>query len=1007
MRAKYCIFILLFFLPNASDAADSVDVVFRYHFAKDTVPTVPGTFNGWNNSAWPMTKTGGDLWTRPARLATGTYQYKFYVKTTIWPNDPLNHHVYPDGNQNSVLYVKDPTIYHFTPNQRDPLVYTAFPSVSAYIFPLADSELDTSSLSLTIDSRTYTGIGSSYDFTSKRLVFTAPDPLPNGNHTAILRAGGSLDTVSFTTLGGFVQLLNQFPYETWKSTWQINGVVEDSALASLWVVRNHADSFAAAVSNKSFNVVVPLIEGENSFVAYADSSGSVKVSSPVIFFRKVNHAPFASITFYASGGNLTFYATSSTDPDSGETALLSCLWYADAGNPQQIAGVAGSSQKTIVAAKPTIPGEYYFTLVATDPGGNSDTTRNYFTLNDDNTLTYTTYQSNPKWAREARIYFLFPKAFTQAGTLGAANLRLNYVKDMGFSVIWLMPVMKNAYPIDNGIGPGYNIVDFYNVAPEYGSNQDLKDFISAAHEIGLKVILDITPNHTSRFHPWSLDAHTYRGNSYYWSWYEHDKITSNTNGLGDCLDNDGFNYYCAFSDQLLNYNWLDEDARMEMTNVYKYWTKYFDADGFRFDVYWGPHRRYGERHMGQAVRKALKHIKPEILLLAEDDGTGSGSETIYADYAFIDVRGGVDASYDFKLYRNAFVNFRFNAEAIDNLHNEIDNSGFYPGENSLYMRFMESQDEDRIFYTDPNPSSYYSVYPDTAFRRTMPVATVLFTSPGLPMLWNGQEVGWGYGISGSKIARNRSVINWLFQGKEILTPHYQRLANLRGQFRAFTQHKKDTNHDGYVNGSDSSDFIRVISTNSRIYSFSRPFPDQNGLTAVNFSNSEESSSLNLLAPGALKFSGGINPASYYYINNLYDNTSTQVLGSDLESLKVTIPPYGSAVYTVSMTRDSLLIANPIVSVNPAVSPEEHGLEQNYPNPFNPVTRITYRIPKSEKVTIRIFDILGREVAVIIDSFLTAGSYEAEWNASRMPSGVYFYKMQTGTFYDIKKMLLLK
>jgi glycosidase len=235
---------------------------------------------------------------------------------------------------------------------------------------------------------------------------------------------------------------------------------------------------------------------------------------------------------------------------------------------------------------------------------------------------------------------------SDAGTLNAAAQRLSIIHDMGFNIIWMMPVMVNAYPINNQGGPGYNIIDFYNVAPEYGTNQDFKNFVSQAHSLGMKVILDVTPNHTSRFHPWSADAHANKQKSPYWNWYEHTLIPHNTNGLGQMLDADGFNYYSGFSDQLLNYNWTDIDARAEMISVYKYWIKEFGIDGYRFDVYWGPHRRYGEQYMGKPVRDALKHIKPNILLLAEDDGTGVGTETIYADYSSGGINGGVDAAYD-------------------------------------------------------------------------------------------------------------------------------------------------------------------------------------------------------------------------------------------------------------------------------------------------------------------------------------------------------------------------
>ena len=100
------------------------------------------------------------------------------------------------------------------------------------------------------------------------------------------------------------------------------------------------------------------------------------------------------------------------------------------------------------------------------------------TIKSDGSLENSTVATNPEWAKRARVYFLFPKAFTQAGTISAAALRLQYIKNMGFNVIWMMPVMKNASPINQGSGPGYNITDFYNVAPEYGTNQDFKDFVS-------------------------------------------------------------------------------------------------------------------------------------------------------------------------------------------------------------------------------------------------------------------------------------------------------------------------------------------------------------------------------------------------------------------------------------------------------------------------------------------------------------------------------------------------
>ena len=88
-------------------------------------------------------------------------------------------------------------------------------------------------------------------------------------------------------------------------------------------------------------------------------------------------------------------------------------------------------------------------------------------------------------------------------------------------------------------------------------------------------------------------------------------------------------------------------------------------------------------------------------------------------------------------------------------------------------------------------------------------------------------------------------------------------------------------------------------------------------------------------------------------------------------------------------------------------PTELTLEQNYPNPFNPSTSIQYTISDMQFVSLIVYDILGNEVATLVNSEKPSGVYEVEWNASNVPSGVYFYKLKTGSFVQTKKMLLLK
>ncbi|MCX6174180.1 MAG: T9SS type A sorting domain-containing protein [Ignavibacteriales bacterium] len=88
-------------------------------------------------------------------------------------------------------------------------------------------------------------------------------------------------------------------------------------------------------------------------------------------------------------------------------------------------------------------------------------------------------------------------------------------------------------------------------------------------------------------------------------------------------------------------------------------------------------------------------------------------------------------------------------------------------------------------------------------------------------------------------------------------------------------------------------------------------------------------------------------------------------------------------------------------------PEGFVLEQNYPNPFNPTTKIKYSISTSSQVSVKVYDLLGREIEELVNEYKIAGNYEVQFNASSFPSGVYLYKLQSGSFIQTKKMLFLK
>ena len=87
--------------------------------------------------------------------------------------------------------------------------------------------------------------------------------------------------------------------------------------------------------------------------------------------------------------------------------------------------------------------------------------------------------------------------------------------------------------------------------------------------------------------------------------------------------------------------------------------------------------------------------------------------------------------------------------------------------------------------------------------------------------------------------------------------------------------------------------------------------------------------------------------------------------------------------------------------------KEYVLEQNYPNPFNPTTVISYSIPKSSNVSVKVFDVLGNTIATLVNQNQSIGSYKVNFNASALSNGIYFYKISAGEFTSIKKMMLIK
>jgi len=149
--------------------------------------------------------------------------------------------------------------------------------------------------------------------------------------------------------------------------------------------------------------------------------------------------------------------------------------------------------------------------------------------------------------------------------------------------------------------------------------------------------------------------------------------------------------------------------------------------------------------------------------------------------------------------------------------------------------------------------------------------------------------------------------------------------------------------------------------------------------------------------------------SVYYTSNNGTNWTTQYTAPAGSFYHLTKARSGSTLWGVRSNGGISRYGTPITGVNNISStvPENYSLSQNYPNPFNPVTKINFALPKAGYVTLKVYDVLGREVTTLVNGNYNAGTYTVDFNAANLASGMYFYKLEVNGFSSVKKMMLIK
>ncbi len=295
-----------------------------------------------------------------------------------------------------------------------------------------------------------------------------------------------------------------------------------------------------------------------------------------------------------------------------------------------------------------------------------------------------------EWTKDASIYEINIRQYSEEGTLDAVRKDLPRIKDMGIKIVWLMPIHPIGVDNKKGtLGSPYSVQDYKEIHPEYGTKEDFKRFVDEAHDLGLKVIIDWVANHTAWDNPWTENK----------DWFE-------LNDEGEFTPPHGTDW-----SDVIQLDYESEDMRAAMIDALEYWVREFDIDGYRCDV-----AGMVPTDFWKDAKAALDEIKP-VFMLAEDGEPELLIEAFQMNYAW---------EYAHIIREIAKGNRKITA--VDSLFAE--DAKKYP-ESGYRMYFTSNHDENSWTGTD------YGMFGDNFHNFAVLSATV----PGMPLIYNGQESG--------------------------------------------------------------------------------------------------------------------------------------------------------------------------------------------------------------------------------------------------------------------------
>ena len=574
------------------------------------------------------------------------------------------------------------------------------------------------------------------------------------------------------------------------------------------------------------------------------------------------------------------------------------------------------------------------------------------------------------------IYELLVRDFLSQSNYQTLLDTLDYLENLGVNAIELMPVKE----FEGNISWGYNPMFFLALDKAYGTPHAFKRFVDEAHSRGIAIILDQVLNHAFGLNPLVR------------LWWD---------GANNrpAADSPYFNPI-AKHDFNVGYDFNHESKATQhfVDRVNRYWIEEYKIDGYRFDLskgftqvnslgnvgFWGQYDASRVRLLKRMADR-IWDVKPSTYVILEHFADNNEERELGA--------------YGMMLWNNVTHTYQeasmgwVNTSNISNAHHS--NRGF--GTPAL-ISYMESHDEQWIMLKNRLFGNSSNINHDVknvsvALQRQKLTGAFFFPVPGPKMLWQFGELGYG-GAPSECLNDSPDCVN------PIVAPQVGRTAPkpIRWEYRANAQRynlyrtwaaliRLKTDHPAFSNPSTYTQ-----SMGGAIKSYRMTHPDFDVTVIGNFGVTAADANITFTRTGTW----------FDYFTG-----SSRTVSNATESIR--LEPAEFRIFTTSLlpTPPAGIVTDIEDDRTQTDTPTMTALLGNYPNPFNPSTVIGYQLSVAGETTIRVYDLLGREVAVLVNGFQTSGRYEVSFHAGHLSSGVYLIRMQAGEQSFTRKIMLVK